>query len=232
MQTTRFPFISRPQWVEDLLRQNGTYPTTGTPPQPAPPKPAPAQPEGIEALQAAIASCQARQAQIVGELAETETQYADAALLWDTQQDIDARERMNGAAARRTALEAESQELVAELPRLQRRLQAARLAVRAKSIEEDLASLPAIVAEFQDLDAEWRALAVDLVQMYGDLARLREGYRAAVRRITAGCQEVGQPAPPVNLGALALPIFSDTWLDGSPRSLQTARVRLGVVEEE
>lgn len=228
----RFPFLPKVTLQDIVSGQGNAYKVTGTPPQPAPPKPAPAQPEGIEALQRAIESCQARQAQIVGELAEAETQYTDAALLWDTQQDIDARERMNGAAARRTALEAESLELVAELPRLQRRLQSARLAVRAKSVEEDLASLPAIVAEFQDLDAEWRALAVDLVQMYGDLARLREGYRAAVRRITAGCQEVGQPAPPVNLGALALPFFSDTWLDGAPRSLQAARVRLGVVEEE
>lgn len=230
MQMTRFPFIPRPQWAEDLRRQNGTYPVTGTPPQPAPPKPAPAQPEGIESLQREIDSCQTRQAQIVGELAEAETQYTDSALLWDTQQDIDARERMNSAAARRTALQAESQELVAELPRLQGRLRAARLAVRAKGIEEDLASLPAIVGEFQDLDAEWRALAVDLVQMYADLVRLRENYRAAVRRIDNACREVGRQAPPVGLGALKLPLFYDTWLDGAPRSLEAAKTVLGVIE--
>lgn len=233
MQMTRFPFIPRPQWAEDLRRQNGTYPVTGTPPQPAPPKPAPAQPEGIEALQRAIESCQARQAQIVGELAEAETQYADAALLWDTQQDIDARERMNGAAARRTALEAESGELAAELPRLQRRLRLASDEYRRQGHERDLLALDAALDEFAPLLREYKRAAIALVELADNLHARRSEIRVLRSRIVQYADATGAAkcTRDVN-GETAIPPLNDTLTRGMSGSIEACRRLMGPIDTE
>lgn len=230
----RFPTIQRPAWAEALVKQNGTYPVTGVDEQRAAvrrdPPPAAPSPAGIQALQQEIAANSARQAEIRVELATLEEAYTAAALLWDTSQLVSARTEMNATADKRRGLTIELGELADDAPRLQARLKAARLALRAQQIDEDLATLPAIVAEYEDLDQEWRELAVELVTMFGDLVRLREGYRATVRRVEDACRETDTQAPPTSLGALRLPLFDDAWLDGAPRSVDAAKLAMGITD--
>lgn len=229
----RFPFLPKVT-LGDVANQGNAYRRTGQENiTPAPAKPAPVQPEGIEALQRAIESVQARQAQIVGELAEAEAQYADAALLWDTQQDIDARERMNGAAARRTALEAESRELAAELPRLQRRLRLATDEYRRQRHETDLQALDAALGEFALLLRDYKRAAVAFVQLADNLQARRSEIRALRSRITQYADATGAAKCTRDVsGETAIPRFVDTWLSGMSGSVDACKRAMGVTDSD
>ncbi len=231
--TTRFPFLARPAWAEEVANRGGTYPATGreevknsvnrTPPAP-PPAPA-----GVAALEAEIGANQARTAEIRADLQRVDIDYEASALEWDTTQLQAARLSMNAAADKRRALQHELADLADELPRLQKRLAAARTAQRHAEHVADLEALERSLDEFSPVVAEYQQLAVDLVELAQELHVRRNEIVRLRRRTDDWAQHSGAARceRDVNREAYVPPFYAQ-WLDGSARNVSDAKRALGL----
>jgi hypothetical protein len=230
MQMTRFPWVGR-----GVLPNGGqgTYLATGreeikasvdrTPPAP------PAAPAGVVALEQEIGANQARQAEIKVQLAELETVYAEAALRWDVDQLVQARTEMNAAADKMRSLRHEQNDLADELPRLQKRLAAARTAQRHAEHVEDLAQLERALDEFGPIVAEYAQCAVDLVVLADELTQRRGEILRLRRRTVDWSDHTGAPKCGRDINKEAsVPPFYEVWLQGGARNVADAKRALGI----
>lgn len=231
--TTRYPVLRRPQWAVDLLQQKGTYPQTGEQAvrdsvrREAPP--APPAPVGEQALQAEIAANQARTAEIRAELAGLEEAYSASALEWDTAQSQTAKVSMLAAADKMRSLRHEQNDLADDLPRLQKRLQAAQRAKRDAEHTADLAELERGLDEFGPVVAEYQQLAYDLVVLADELTTRRSEINRLRRRTNDYATYSGLPRCERDINKEAfVPLFDVAWLQGGTRALELARRELGL----
>lgn len=229
----RNPFILRPAWVDEVGRQGTTYPPTGgdqvkasvnrTPPPPPPP------PAGVAALEQEIAANAARTAEIRAELGRIDGEYEAAALAWDVDQDVTARVNMNACADKRRALAHELADLADELPRLQKRLAAAKTAQRHAEHQQDLEQLERALDEMQPVTAEYAQLCIDLVELSQELVQRRNEISRLRRRTNDWADHTGAARCGRDINREAyVPPFHDAWLDGSPRSLVDAKKAMGL----
>lgn len=230
---TRFPHIQTPAWVDALRQQNGTYPVTGVEEQKASvrrePPPPPAAPAGVQALQSEIAANNARQAEIRAELARLDEDYQAAALRWDVDQDVTARTTMNACADKRRALQHELADLADELPRLQKRLQAAQKAARDAEHVNDLEAIERALDEFGPVAELFRQAAVDLVVLADELVRRRQEIMRLRRKTVDWSDHTGAAKCARDINAEAeIPPFFEHWLQGGPRNVADARRAMGI----
>lgn len=233
MFETRFPHITRPAWADALRQQGTTYPVTGTEEvknsvnrTPPPPPPTAA---GVRALEAEIAANTARQGTVKLELAAVEEVYQSAALEWDTAQLVSARSEMNAASDKRRSLAHELADLTDELPRLQKRLAAAKTAQRHAEHLQDLEQLERCLDEIGPIIEEYRQCAIDLVVLADELSTRRVEINQLRRRTVDWSNHSGAPKCTRDVNAeAAIPTFYDTWLQGGPRNVADARRGLGI----
>lgn len=193
------------------------------------PKPPPAAPAGVAALEAEIGANNARQDAIRAELAGLEEAYQAAALQWDVDQVVSARTEMNAAADKRRALQIELTELGDDLPRLQKRLQAARTAQRQAEHVEDLAQLERCLDEFAPVVAEYQQLCVDLVELAQELHTRRNEVVRLRRKTDEWAQHSGAERCPRDVSReSAIPPFYAQWLDGAARNVADAKKAMGL----
>lgn len=230
MQMTRLPWVGR-----GILPNNGqgTYPVTGVEEQKASvrrtPPPSPAAPAGVQALQSEIAANGARQAEIRAELVRLDEDYQAAALRWDVDQDVNARTTMNSIGDRRRALQHEQNDLADDLPRLQKRLQAAQRAARDAEHQQDLAALERALDEFGPVAELFRQAAVDLVVLADELVRRRQEIRRLRSKTVAWSDHTGAAKCGRDINAEAeIPPFFEAWLQGGPRNVADAKRVMGI----
>lgn len=228
--------ISRFPWIGRGVLPNGgagTYPSTGTQAvkdsvnRTAPPTP-PA-PAGVAALEQEIAANQARTAEIRAELQRVDGDYERSALEWDTTQLVTARVEMNACGDKRRALAHELADLADELPRLNKRLAAAKTAQRHAEHVEDLAQLERALDEIGPIVEEYRQCAIDLVVLADELTQRRSEILRLRRKTEDWAQYTGAPRCERDITReSAMPQFYAEWLTGGPRNVADARRRLGI----
>ena len=229
----RLPTLRKTTVAEIVNSQGNAYKRTGADTiRLAPPQPAPAQPAGVQRLQEEMAANTQRQAAIRGELAQLEEEYAAAALRWDVDGELDAREAMNKAAAQRRALQFELNDLADDATRLQARLAAAQAAYRRAEHDADLARLERLCDEYAPILAEYKQAAVQFVALADDLQRRRGELRSLRTRIGQYADANGLDKPARNVsGETAIPQFSDTWLRGMAGSVEAVRRAMGLQDD-
>lgn len=229
----RVPFLQRPAWADEVAKQNGTYPQTGVEQVKdsvnRAPKPGPAAPVGVQSLEREIASSTARQTEIRTELVQLDTDYEAAALGWDVDQDLTARNTMNAIAGKRRALQHELNDLAEDMPRLRKRLEAAKTAQRHAEHVEDLAQLERALDEFEPVVELYRQAALDLVVLADELNTRRQEIRTLRRRSDEWAQHSGAARCERDVNREAgVPRFFDSWLQGGARNLADAKKALGL----